>query len=536
MRPVVRWTLSLSLSTAASVAATTVATAQPAPEAPEPPDPLATPRPILGVAQTAASPLRFDLGRWCTSAEIHAAFDGRVGATSAFALDREGTPSADGAVVSPRARISVTIANSPRAPLRARAEYEQDLPTGELDRTVPAGLGMPDAADLAAPLRKASLQLTYRQLIVGGGVTTSHWGLGLVANDGAHGWEPGSARFIDPRGGSRVLRAYAATGPYTRHGLVIGVAAEQVLDDDTLLTARELATADGAPADGDTARQAIALATLGLPTANWAGVYAVYRDQETADGRTLHATVLDASTIRRLRVGPAAVMIGAEVAYIRGDTTFAPTIAHPEETVGQVGAALRGTVDLGRWGGALDALFASGDANLDDGEQHAFHASPNYDVGFILFPQVLAAQSARGNATAGDPNLVGVPATGVERVPTRGSATNTIAVFPRAYVRPTRGVELYGGPLFAWTATDLVDPFNTMVAGGTPTNAVGGAPGRYLGTELDVGARARLIVWGAELQLGLEAGALVPGAALRDAMGKSLGTVTSVRGMLGVRL
>lgn len=494
-------------------------------------DDLAAPLRVVGDDAAPVTRLHYALGCMCIQAEAHVALDGRVGATSTFPLDLAATPSASGAAISPRARVGLVVA-APAGRVRWLAEYEQDLPTGALSRTTPEGLAMPDTESLEAPLRKASLRVMFGRLIVGGGVTTSHWGLGLVANDGAHGWEPGSARFADPRGGDRVLRAYAATGPYTAVGLVGAVAAERVLDDDVLLRSTEL---DG-PAS-DTASQALATLTVGQPTDHWAGGYVAYRSQEAADGRVLHATAFDVSVLGHHHLGRhAKLMLGAEVAYVRGDTTFAPTVAHESETVGQLGVAVRSTLDAGRWGLALDGLAASGDRNSDDGKENAFRANHNFDLGFILFPQVLAAQTSRGNTTAGDPGLVAQPPTGVDRIPSRGAPTNTIAVFPRAYVRPARGVEIYGGPLLAWAATSVVDPFNTAVAGGQPTNALGGTGGRYLGTELDVGARAHLVMWGAEVMVGVEAGVFLAGSALHDAMDRAPSAVRSTRLMLGTRL
>ena len=494
---------------------------------------LASPLPVVGDETAPVTRLRYALDGEGVVAESHVALDGRAGATTAFPIDGAGTASASGAAISPRARLGLDVAG-PKGSLRWLVEYEQDLPTGTLARTTPDGQGMPDTEAFAAPLRKASLRLAYRRLIVGGGVTTSNWGLGLVANGGAHGWEPGSARFADPRGGDRVVRGYVATGPYTPYGLVVAVAGDHVLDDDVLLTRAEL----GGTAAGDGADQALATVTVGRPDDRWAGAYVAYRKQTAADGRTLRATVADLSAIGHRRLGSQVVlMVGAEAAYIRGTADLAPTIAHPEETIGQLGVALRSSVDLGRWGAALDGLYASGDDNLDDGQEHGFHANHNFDLGFILFSQVQAAQSARGATTAGDPTLVGQPMTGVERIPTRGSATNTIAVFPRAYVRPARGVELYGGPLLAWAASPVADPFNTTISGGQPTNALGGhGGGRYLGTELDLGARSRLLLWGAELSLGVEGGVLLPGGALRDAMGARPAAVKSVRALVGVRI
>ena len=202
----------------------------------------------------------------------------------------------------------------------------------------------------------------------------------------------------------------------------------------------------------------------------------------------------------------------------------------------QLGVAARAAVDYKAFGAVLDVLYASGDRNLDDEQQNGFKADPNYELGLLLFRQVLADQSARGAFTAGDPTLVGVPSANLERIPTRGSATNTLAFFPRMHVRPVAGFEAYGGFLFAFAAATPVDPLNTRISGGIPHNALGGASGRYLGTEVDGGIRYRLNVAGGEITLGAEMGALRPGNALRKRDGNNMGAVYGSRMMLDARL
>ncbi len=523
----------LGLAAAPVLAEDTSTHHAPPPPLPPPATYLLTPAPLVGDDGEAIHRLHYDLACLCVRAQAHVALDGRAGVTSSFALDRDRTPSATTTAVSPRARIGLTVAGPIGRSVGWRLEYEQDVPTGSLDRTLPDGLAMPDSDGLTAPLRKASLWLTVKPaLIVGAGVMTSHWGLGLVANDGAHGWEPGSARFVDPRGGDRVLRGFVASGPHRSFGLVGALAVERVLDDDALLTADEQRV--GSAMASDTVNQALASITVGAPTRRWAGAYVASRRQHTADDRDLTVTAFDVATIGHRQLRPDATLsYGAEVAYLHGDTTFAPTVTHPSQRVRQLGATARAGLDLGRWGAALDGVFASGDDNLDDDQQLGFHANHNFDLGLILFPQVLAAQSARSVHTAGDPALVGQPVTGVERLPTRGAVGNTIAVFPRLFVRPARGVELYGGALVAWSAVPLVDPFNTMIAGGARTNATGGAPGSFLGVEADLGLRARALLWGTVLSIGLEAGVLLPGSAFRDATDSAPSSIKSARLMLG---
>src|SRR5206468_2447107 len=79
-----------------------------------------------------------------------------------------------------------------------------------------------------------------------------------------------------------------------------------------------------------------------------------------------------------------------------------------------------------------------------------------------------------------------------------------------------QNVEVYGGPLFAFSEAAYADPFNTRINGGDPHNALGGRPARFYGTELDLGTRYQAFVSTAEITLGLEAGVLFPGAAFHQ--------------------
>jgi hypothetical protein len=226
----------------------------------------------------------------------------------------------------------------------------------------------------------------------------------------------------------------------------------------------------------------------------------------------------------------------AESALIVGETELGPTADFPVHDVLQFGAALRANLDAGIVGSVVDFVYASGDQNLDDDAQNGFKADPNFEVGMMLFRQVLADQSARSASTAGDPTLVGLPSEDLDRLPTRGSVTNTAALFPRVRVRPIAGLELYTGPLVAWTVVPIADPLNTRVAGGQPRNHLGGEGGLHLGTEWDLGVRYRALFWGAELTGGAEAGILKPGSALVKADGTSMDLVHGGRLMIDIRL
>jgi hypothetical protein len=63
-------------------------------------------------------------------------------------------------------------------------------------------------------------------------------------------------------------------------------------------------------------------------------------------------------------------------------------------------------------------------------------------------------------------------------------------------------------------------------------NALNGDPGRYLGTEMDLGVRYALGLWNGTLALGLESAAFVPGSAFLDANGYKQDAIYGARSFL----
>ncbi len=456
-----------------------------------------------------------------------------VETVSAYQVDRDGNEFAEGTTFRPRARLGSAYSSGlDMLPLHLDLVYEHDLYTGIVggpDNDL-GGSSYPGSREGDQELRKAFARLSFaRYLHISAGWMTSHWGLGLVANDGAHGWEPGSARFADPISGDRVLRGSLATGPLTDVGLVIAVGADLVDPD--------LQSGDDTLLPGDSAKQVVAAISLGEGKPHGIGVYGALRSQEASDGDETHVLAADIYGRTQHPLRGALFNLQAEAVYITGTTELAPSSAFPEHDVSQLGLAVRADLDAGRFGSVIDVLYASGDSDLDDAEQHAFRADPNYEMGMLLYRHVLAAQSARGAATAADPNLVGVPAEDLERIPTRGSATNTLAVFPRLRVRPTDGLEVYGGALFAFAPSLPADPFNTrVVGGGSARNALGALSSHILGTEYDVGLRYRLNVSGFEATVGAEGGVFTPSDAFTKSDGQNMPTVGALRVLLDTRI
>jgi hypothetical protein len=216
-------------------------------------------------------------------------------------------------------------------------------------------------------------------------------------------------------------------------------------------------------------------------------------------------------------MGAATLKLEAEAAIAAGEASFGASPEIPESDVLQIGAALRASVSLSRFGAVLDVTYASGDQNTNDAHQNGFKADPNFETGLLLFRYVEAAQTGRGYGRGADPLLVGAPAAGLERLPTRGGISNALVVFPRLWARPAKGLEAYGGWLVALAPQDNLDPLNTNLKGGSIRNALNKVPGPAWGNEFDVGARYRVYLHRTELTIGGEGGLLFPGSAFGDA-------------------
>lgn len=408
-------------------------------------------------------------------------------------------------------------------PLFVRLDGEVDYLTGQLlDRPGVEGLDLPGDSSDAFTVRSAHVVLGLGSaLTLGAGYLPSDWGMGLVAHGGSTEWRPQTAMFNDARGGDVVRRVFLRTGPWTGADVsLFGFVGEAVRDAQLV--------------EGDTAQDAGGGFTFG-GDALAGGLYIVRRWSEAADGAETVANVFDVHLKSTLPLADAwTLSLETEAALITGTTELAPSAEFRERDLMQIGWAGRAVLATEGVGGVLEWLYASGDQNFDDGQQNAFRPDPNYEMGLFLYRHVLAAQTGRSPITAGDPDLVGVPARDLDRLPTRGAVSNTFALFPKGYWQPLSGLTVYGGVLFAFADVPPADPRNTRLAGGDPRNALGGDPSALLGTEFDLGLRYELKVWLLALAAGLEVGYLLPGGALVDAEGDDMNGIAGGRLMVQV--
>ncbi len=452
----------------------------------------------LGERELPQHPLSLDLGR-CTRLTLFGSARMRVervpelhhAAPPVSQPQVVGEPRAASWVPEPLVRVGASFDSGRRfGSFVLSALYEHELVSGLSGHTVaPEQGGYPRevrSTDVGAEPRRAYGRFAFGSLVgLQLGMDTSHFGLGLVENDGAHDPAPGDASFADPRGGDRVLEARLFTGPLGDVGFSSYVA---------------LQNTRGRFGEGGV--RLLGGARLGRDDIDWLGVQLSSQGLNVDEISAAGVDAPSGSHHHRLGVaGSYALDFGAELLLLEAELARQWGARGPDGRALSVhGAVGRATLSAGRLTVGLTALFASGDSEPTSGEYTAFAANPNFDQGLLLFRRVQAVQSAGQTTSQG--------VVGIRGRETGGGASNAFTLFPRIGYRLTTGLDAYAGVLFAFAAKEPVAP-------DAPRRGPSGAePGGYWGTEYDVGARLRVLAWGSLLTLGAEAGVLDPGSAL----------------------
>ncbi|MBI5536906.1 MAG: hypothetical protein HY898_29570 [Deltaproteobacteria bacterium] len=371
----------------------------------------------------------------------------------------------------------------------------------------------------------------------------SHWGMGILANDGNH-----PSLFGDYRKGAIVERVLLAANPGGKASLLTtAVAADLVFrDNQAELTNRDLAF------------QGVVMVVYGTDR-NQLGLYGVAREQSRGAGSTVPSQpYTDRLSVRiadlhgrftaRVPGAPGYVFGQAEAVVAAGTTRYAqnPGAGPPSQpssvrawggafTLGTVHEAMREGV---RWGDLVLSAewgYASGDNDPLDGVQRRLTFDPNHKVGLVMFDHALSWMSAR-SAVNSDFALRGAYAPGLQFLPSNGGVSGAAYFYPTFVVRPRHWLDLKGAMLVAQTTADLLDPYRTATTG-RRSNYLGGDPARRdLGVEFDLGAEARVALdYGLTLQLGAQGGVLFPGRAFDDNTGNGLKTQVVAVGRVGLQ-
>ncbi|MCB9728523.1 MAG: hypothetical protein H6744_18875 [Deltaproteobacteria bacterium] len=176
---------------------------------------------------------------------------------------------------------------------------------------------------------------------------------------------------------------------------------------------------------------------------------------------------------------------------------------------------------VAQWG------YASGDSDPRSGTaQTSFTWPRDNNLGLVLFEHTLNFQSAR-SAAVGIENLRQLEAESfpLTELATEGRVTDVNALFPQVFWDPHESLRLKAGVLFAWAASPVTDPIQTLLAydgkeiSDDALNYNGGKPGKYWGTELDLGVEYRYREF---FEAVLEGGVLFPGSGLEDENGDAV--------------
>jgi len=176
---------------------------------------------------------------------------------------------------------------------------------------------------------------------------------------------------------------------------------------------------------------------------------------------------------------------------------------------------------------SLEWGFASGNRDPRTSTPQTAASWPrDTNLGLVLFQHTLAFQSAR-SAAVGIENLRQVEAASfpLTEVSTEGRVTNVNAIFPQVFYDPLPNLRLKAGVLFAWSAVPVVDPIQSLLRfrgdeiEDDLVNFHGGKPGRYWGTEVDLGIEWRYRDF---FQAAVEFGFLFPGDAMHDENGDAV--------------
>jgi hypothetical protein len=398
------------------------------------------------------------------------------------------------------------------------------------------------------PVALRSLYLEWRPFfgLFRLGQQTSDWGLGIVAQSGRRDEQ----LFGDALRGSLSERALFATSPFQ----AIGARPQSLLGRLTFVVAGDLVFADETATlldesfeVADEAYQLVLSAVVRpreyeSETVTVArhdvsgGFYGVRRTQTYAEGDTLDVWVLDgALTSQHAWRGGASLRFGLEGALLTGETDRLETEAS------QTG------LDVNAWGMALESAagfraggvplqvgllggLASGDRDPDDGETNRFTFHGDYDVGLILFDQVVPALQRRATERIEDPLRSKQPPRGYEHFAGRGGVSGASYGLLRLAVGPIEGITAGLQAMTAATTGPFADPYQSFAAGGSPRNPFGGPGEGTFGTELTAAVRVALPAFGAGLHPAVRAtyGALLPGDVLKGPDAE-LGTVHFVQ-------
>ena len=347
---------------------------------------------------------------------------------------------------------------------------------GEIDARPASDVGV--VSSQSFKLRDLSIRGPVGPVHIAAGLMTSSWGLGMVANDGAH-----DPMFGRSDMGDRVARLALSTMPLRHNGApvpwVVTLAGDLVVEDDL-----------AAIRDDQRAWQGVGSTRYTWGSEGFAGLYGVYRVQiEPDDAGETRAGMIDLFARVPLTLGAWTVTSAVEAAGISGHTSRTATY-NSIEGVDVLSAGVAGQLSvIVPGGGALLHLrggWASGDGDPDDDTSHDFTFDRDYDAGMALFDQLAGALEVGLYDQLTDPERAGQPPDGVDALVTEGAFRRAVFAQPTVEGRPRPWLDLKLGMTFAWGTAPVGQSYMTSRHGGVGANYLGEPTSRSpLGSELN---------------------------------------------------
>ncbi len=402
-------------------------------------------------------------------------------------LDTDGVHLGQDFVLDSRLRLGLGLGKG-----GVRGVFEGDLFDGQLAGDAWDVPGEEDARDRQRmgvltsddfDLRRAFVRARLGPVGVQAGVATSHWGLGLLANDGNRDPMFGRNDF-----GDRVIRLMVGTKPFGRGEvpLTISLAGDRVIEDE-FATWHPFAE-EGAR--GQVAWQGIGAILYEPEDQPDIGVYAVHRRQTEEDGeRTTVITALDAYTDWTTNLSGASLRVAFEGATLLGSTNRALNYNERDRLRVRSGG-FTGIVEVAPndlpLRGIVRGGWASGDGNPDDDVVHDFAFDRDFDAGMVMHDELQGAIDAAAYDQINRPEHAGTGPEGADAIVREGALAHASFLQPVIAVDARKWLELRGGATLHWSTGPVSQPFTTTRNGGMPANHLGEPTSGYaLGTELN---------------------------------------------------
>lgn len=382
-----------------------------------------------------------------------------------------------------------------------------DIP-GDTDERDRHRMGVATGEDF--DLRKAFVKARLGLVGVQAGVTTSHWGLGVLANDGNRDPVFGRNDF-----GDRVIRVQVASRPFQQGKLPLSlsIAGDRVIEDEFAHW-----TPFNEEDKGGKAWQGIGALMWTPEDGATLGLYGVHRRQtESDDERQTIITAFDAYVDWTTELDGWSLRLAGEGATLLGRTDRALTYNERDALRVRAGG-LTGLMELDPHDLPLRGIFragwASGDGNADNGTVNDFAYDRDFDAGMVAYDELNGAINAAAYDQVGRPEHSGGAPEGADAIVREGAFLHGIFLQPVVAVDATEWLELRAGTTLHWATAPIAHPFTTTRNGGIPANFLGRPSEGYgVGPELNWGIEVGDVVVGPE-KAGLKPALLLQGGHL----------------------